>query len=75
MATARSANLVFYVAIVPVRRLWTISPPAAHSCCRCSASHVQAGAIWLRISAAAFNDIEDYERLVAVVARVVREAD
>ena len=73
MATARSANLVFYVAIVPVR-LWTISPPAAHSCCRCSASHVQAGAIWLRISAAVYNDIQDYERFVAVVAREVREA-
>jgi isopenicillin-N epimerase len=37
-------------------------------------THVQADAIWLRISAAAYNDIEDYERLAEVVARVVREA-
>jgi isopenicillin-N epimerase len=37
-------------------------------------THVLAGAIWLRISAAAYNDIEDYERLGETVARVVREA-
>jgi isopenicillin-N epimerase len=37
-------------------------------------THVLAGAIWLRISAAAYNDIEDYERLGEIVARVVREA-
>jgi isopenicillin-N epimerase len=37
-------------------------------------THVQAGAIWLRISAAAYNAIEDYERLAELVARVVREA-
>lgn len=37
-------------------------------------THIQAGAIWLRISAAAYNDIEDYERLGELVARVVREA-
>jgi isopenicillin-N epimerase len=36
-------------------------------------THVQAGSIWLRISAAAYNDIEDYERLAEIVARVVRE--
>jgi isopenicillin-N epimerase len=36
-------------------------------------THVQAGAIWLRISAAAYNDIEDYERLGDIVARVLRE--
>ena len=36
-------------------------------------THVQAGAIWLRISAAAYNDIEDYERLGDIVAGVVRE--
>ena len=36
-------------------------------------THVQAGAIWLRISAAAYNDIEDYQRLADIVARVVRE--
>ena len=35
-------------------------------------THVQAGAIWLRISAAAYNDIEDYERLAEIVARVIR---
>ncbi len=34
-------------------------------------THVQAGAIWLRISAAAYNDIEDYERLAELVARVL----
>jgi isopenicillin-N epimerase len=37
-------------------------------------THVLAGAIWLRISAAAYNDIEDYERLAEIVARVLREA-
>jgi isopenicillin-N epimerase len=37
-------------------------------------THLLAGAIWLRISAAAYNDIADYERLAEVVARVVREA-
>ncbi len=36
-------------------------------------SHVQSGAVWLRISAAAYNDIEDYERLAEIVARVVRD--
>ena len=35
-------------------------------------THVMAGAIWLRISAAAYNDIEDYERLGEVVAGVLR---
>jgi isopenicillin-N epimerase len=35
-------------------------------------THVEAGAIWLRISAAAYNDIEDYERLAEIVARVIR---
>jgi isopenicillin-N epimerase len=33
-------------------------------------THVLAGAIWLRISTAAYNDIEDYERLVSIVSRV-----
>jgi isopenicillin-N epimerase len=37
-------------------------------------THVIAGAIWLRISAAAYNEIEDYERLAELVARAVREA-
>jgi isopenicillin-N epimerase len=36
-------------------------------------THVQAGAIWLRISVAAYNDVEDYERLGDIVARVLRE--
>ena len=36
-------------------------------------THVQANAIWLRISAAAYNDIEDYERLADIVARMLRE--
>jgi hypothetical protein len=31
-----------------------------------------AGAIWLRLSAAAYNDIEDYEQLAEITARVVR---
>jgi isopenicillin-N epimerase len=38
-------------------------------------THVHADAIWLRISAAAYNDIEDYERLAEIVADVVRTAD
>jgi isopenicillin-N epimerase len=37
-------------------------------------THVQAGAIWLRLSAAAYSDIEDFERLAEIVARVLREA-
>jgi isopenicillin-N epimerase len=36
-------------------------------------THVQAGGIWLRLSAAAYNDIEDYERLAEITARIVRE--
>ena len=36
-------------------------------------THVLAGAIWLRISAAAYNDIEDYERLAEIAAAVLRE--
>jgi isopenicillin-N epimerase len=36
-------------------------------------THVLAGSIWLRISAAAYNDIEDYERLGDIIARVLRE--
>ena len=35
-------------------------------------THVLAGAIWLRISAAAYNDIEDYARLGDIVASVIR---
>jgi isopenicillin-N epimerase len=35
-------------------------------------THVQAGAIWLRLSAHAYNDIEDYERLGEIVAGIVR---
>ncbi len=35
-------------------------------------THVQANAIWLRISAAAYNDLEDYERLGDIVARMLR---
>jgi isopenicillin-N epimerase len=37
-------------------------------------THVLAGAIWLRLSAAAYNDIEDYERLAELVAGIVRVA-
>jgi isopenicillin-N epimerase len=35
-------------------------------------THVLAGAIWLRLSVAAYNDIEDYERLGEIVAGVIR---
>ncbi len=35
-------------------------------------THVLAGAIWLRLSAAAYNDIEDYVRLGDIVAGVIR---
>jgi len=35
-------------------------------------THVIAGALWLRISAAAYNEIEDYERLGEIVARALR---
>jgi isopenicillin-N epimerase len=35
-------------------------------------THVLAGAIWLRLSAAPYNDIEDYYRLAGIVARVLR---
>ena len=35
-------------------------------------THVMADAIWLRISAAAYNDIEDFERLGEIVAKVTR---
>jgi isopenicillin-N epimerase len=37
-------------------------------------THVVAGAIWLRLSAAAYNDIQDYARLTDIVARVIRES-
>jgi isopenicillin-N epimerase len=37
-------------------------------------THVVAGAIWLRLSAAAYNDIQDYARLADIVARVIRES-
>jgi isopenicillin-N epimerase len=37
-------------------------------------THVQAGAIWLRLSAAAYNELDDYELLAELVARVLREA-
>jgi len=36
-------------------------------------THVQADAIWLRISAAAYNELEDYERLAEIAARVIRD--
>jgi isopenicillin-N epimerase len=35
-------------------------------------THVVADGIWLRISAAAYNDIEDYERLGEIAAAVIR---
>jgi isopenicillin-N epimerase len=36
-------------------------------------THVQAGGIWLRLSAAAYNDFEDYEHLAEITARIMRE--
>jgi isopenicillin-N epimerase len=37
--------------------------------------HVMAGGIWLRLSAHAYNEPSDYERLAEVVAHVLRNAD
>jgi isopenicillin-N epimerase len=37
-------------------------------------THPLAGALWLRLSAFAYNDLSDYERLADIVARVIREA-
>lgn len=36
-------------------------------------THVFAGAVWLRISAAAYNELADYERLGDIVTTVLRE--
>lgn len=36
-------------------------------------THLHDGAIWLRISAAAYNELEDYERLGEIVAGVLRD--
>ena len=36
-------------------------------------THIQANAIWLRLSAAPYNEADDYERLAETAARVVRE--
>ena len=36
--------------------------------------HAIAGAIWLRLSAFAYNELEDYDHLADLVARVIREA-
>ena len=35
--------------------------------------HAQAGSIWLRLSAQAYNEMADYERLAEIAAEVVRE--
>ena len=35
--------------------------------------HALAGGIWLRLSAHAYNELSDYEKLAEIVARVVRE--
>jgi hypothetical protein len=37
-------------------------------------THVIDDTLWLRISAFAYNDLADYERLADIVARVIREA-
>jgi isopenicillin-N epimerase len=34
--------------------------------------HAQAGAIWLRISAQAYNELADYERLGDIVAAMIK---
>ncbi|HTI84816.1 MAG TPA: aminotransferase class V-fold PLP-dependent enzyme [Acetobacteraceae bacterium] len=36
-------------------------------------THLHSDALWLRISAAAYNELEDYERLGEIVARVLRD--
>jgi isopenicillin-N epimerase len=33
--------------------------------------HAQAGALWLRLSAQAYNELSDYERLTQIVGAVV----
>ena len=35
--------------------------------------HAIGGALWLRLSAFAYNELEDYARLADIVARVLRE--
>jgi isopenicillin-N epimerase len=35
--------------------------------------HAIGGALWLRLSAFAYNELEDYGRLADIVARVLRE--
>jgi isopenicillin-N epimerase len=35
--------------------------------------HAIGGALWLRLSAFAYNELEDYTRLADIVARVLRE--
>jgi selenocysteine lyase/cysteine desulfurase len=37
-------------------------------------THAIGGSLWLRLSAFAYNDLADYERLADIVARVIREA-
>jgi isopenicillin-N epimerase len=37
-------------------------------------AHPIDGALWLRLSAFAYNDLSDYERLADILARVIREA-
>jgi len=36
-------------------------------------THIVDGSLWLRLSAHAYNEIEDYERLAEITARVIRE--
>jgi isopenicillin-N epimerase len=36
-------------------------------------THIIDGALWLRLSAHAYNELEDYEQLAEIVARVLRE--
>lgn len=35
--------------------------------------HAQGGAVWLRLSAQAYNELADYEKLAAIVAELVKE--
>ena len=35
--------------------------------------HVQADAVWLRLSAAAYNELDDYVKLAGIAAKVIAQ--
>jgi isopenicillin-N epimerase len=37
--------------------------------------HAHSGAIWLRLSVQAYNELSDYEKLAEIVAAMVKEQD